>query len=258
MKRFVSAIAAVVAAVTVMHGFAGPGPAHATTYQYHLLDHPDGLAVPPPYGIRFDGMEYYTTGAGGQKDLWTFSFDQGPASVMGVLDTALGTFRIFGTVWGGLHNDPDIRGRLAIDFTYTGLNNVKIVDGHPSFVMYAPQGSGSFTFLDDVASFTAGHELAFSAWRPDTGGYSFRFRPDGYRLSCPDDTACESPVGWGRLGLHEPDGSITYAAYRGWLFTSVPVPEPSALAVFGLGLFGLGLMRRRLSAADAELSVPAS
>ncbi len=73
-----------------------------------LFDHPDGTEVPPPYGLRLDGVEWAVLEAlkldnSGVDDsaTWTFSFELGPASMTGIFDEGAETFQILGQRMAG-------------------------------------------------------------------------------------------------------------------------------------------------------------
>ncbi|MGH8670946.1 MAG: hypothetical protein ACREUA_02760 [Burkholderiales bacterium] len=67
---------------------------------YDLLDHPDGGAKPPQYGLRLDGIS-------GNGSIWTFSFedDKGLGSHTGASSMKMKVFddklELFGQVYGG-------------------------------------------------------------------------------------------------------------------------------------------------------------
>ena len=113
-------------------------------------------------------------------------------------------------------------------------------------------------FIDGVGSTWSGASGgdAFSLVDQESGGYSFKFNNfDDHRLGgSPGFGGPDTFVGWGWVN-HWAEGATprNHVYSSDWLFTGtyVPpitnteVPEPGALIIFGFGIAGLALHRRR-------------
>ncbi len=225
--------------------------ADATQYFFQLANHPDGSLAPPIYGMRLDELYDVTP----YIDRFTFDFNERAGTDMKLRyddggtagDGSLGddTVRIFGTVYGGLDRglgyfgDPWL-GYWSVDFTY----RVNIVSGDDGANVRIgaedAANNGSITPLFDVGGNTARMPILLTDKQGDHP-YSFRFADNGYRLE-------DFPEYAGALVA---DGWLDFdGAERGdFLFTGTPigepVPEPGTVALFGLGLAGIGVLRRR-------------
>ena len=203
-----------------------------------LFDHPDGAEVPPPYGLRLDGVEWavlealsFDNSEVDDSATWTFSFEQGPASMTGIFDEGTDTFQILGTAYGGLDvGQAAGPGAIAIDFTYFGVTAAELSGG-----LFAGFGSGSGTieFLDSNTAIAVGTVVLLQSFA-NGDGLLFQFDDDNHRLNCPGDQGCDSPVGAGWLQItgaresREDDSFLLNPPHRvnsqDWLFTT-RVPE---------------------------------
>ncbi len=251
-----------------------PGPAQAgmiAEHRYTLLSHPDGNQLPPPYGLRLDGIEWFATNesSGGDSDTWTFDFTDMQATFTVNDGSNDDTFRIHGTAVGGRDTgggssyDGGVSVTVEIDFTYTdfdGQNDyydpeIHVNDGIGT---WSTKGTGSIKFLDGIHGIAKDTEIGLLAYA-DGSGNLFNFDSDpapGHRLGAhcvgsPLPSYCGMPVGWGWLALT--DGTeIYHTASQDFLFVDPqPIPEPSSLALFVSALagftlvFGIRASRRR-------------
>ncbi|MEM7189481.1 MAG: Ig-like domain-containing protein, partial [Pseudomonadota bacterium] len=174
-----------------------------------LLNHPDGAAAGPFYGLRLDNV----FGEG----IWTFDFEADGALMYATIDGS--TIHIWGTAVGGRdtgssYDDPAL---FAIDFTY---DMVQQASGDDDLVVNAAdqgQGAGTISRLDDDGSVVETKTLTDKA-----GSHPFSFRfgneddDDGHR-------GFEGKSGWGWLHVDGEDP----AGAQDWLFTAGPkVMEP--------------------------------
>jgi hypothetical protein len=233
--------------------------ADAALIRYKLTNHPDGRARPPLYGLRLDGLYNPSdpTAAfnGVDYGVFTFDFDAPSASMLLDYDDIAGTIRIHGSAFGGLDignaYDSTHSGVVEIDFTYT--SNV-FEDGSPNVLEVSPEdpnnNTGTFEFVSGFSG--AGGLLGTAVSLFDeqgSHGFSFKFNNlDNHRLTpnghTPPFGIGDTFEGWGWMNHHEPNVHISASD---WLFVGnrVSVPEPATLSIFGLGLAGLGYMRRK-------------
>jgi hypothetical protein len=236
----------------------GAATSAATTFDFLLHNHPDGVAQPPLYGLRLD--ELVNTSAG--HDIFTFNFDDpsiADADRMHlVYDDVADTITISGKVKGGLvtanaYTDPNWTGTWSVNFVYD--TNISFAMADPDFELeVSPQSpsnnNGSIQILTGpntgtVFSFLDG---------PTDGGFSFRFnntddhRLAGYGLSGPDTF-----VGWGWVSYPGQTHPI-HVESSDWLFTGEKftppqnIPEPASLGLLASGLLAGFIRRRRGSA----------
>lgn len=180
---------------------------------YMLLDHPDGNAAPPLYGLRLDGLT-----DGDADTIHVFSFDAAlGANVQMSIDGD--EIHIFGTVFGGEIDDHAFAGGGSLwdlDFTYSdaaisGMTHV----AHTGGGLITERGGDSYK----LGAFAGSHDYAFKLAMGHRGV---------------DDAF--SGFGW----LNH-SGAREHLASSDWLFRVGPqvVPEASGLAFAALGIVGL-------------------
>lgn len=238
--------------------------ASAAFMEWDLADHPDGANNPPPYGLRLDGVEWFTYNVQGlsappipsgvgNSDSWGFSFEDGPASMKATYDSTTEEFRIFGTAFGGRDAGSSYAsapGAVAIDFTYSGVTMADVDAG--IFYDATTSGAGTIEFLDDIESIAAGTvvEMVHKARMGDLAAFLFMddSRLDAY---CPGPAYCGNPVGegWVQLTAATIDGTryVRHEPYHtasmDFLFTTVV--EPGTIGLIGLSLVGFGVAGAR-------------
>lgn len=219
-------LAALICAGMVAATAASAAPIVAGTYQLH--NHPDGNAIPPPYGMKLDELDDATPG----HDVFTFNFDDPSSDMKLTYNDVAQTIHIFGVSYGGRDIGGDYAadsylGIYTIDFVYN--MNVGLVPGDDDLWVAGPPdqlNSGMITspggtpinILSDVLQ----------------DNFTFRFGDEdddlGYR-------GHPGISGWGWLNVNG-----VHTADQDWLFTAELVPEPATL---GLLLLGLGAVRAR-------------
>lgn len=196
------------------------------TYQLH--NHPDGNAIPPPYGMRLDELDDATAG----HDIFTFDFDHASSDMRLTYNDVAQTIHIYGVSYGGrdvggVYAADAYQGVYTIDFLYN--MNVGLVPGDDDLWVEAPPdelnsgtiispGGAPINILADVLQ----------------NNFTFRFGDED------DDNGHRGHnglSGWGWLNIN---GS--HVDNQDWLFTAELIPEP---ATIGLLLVGLGAIRRR-------------
>jgi hypothetical protein len=255
-KSIAYGVAAVIAVATAQFSTSASatnyGPFTVMEGSYDLFDHPDaylshwngpndGWDGNPAYGLRLD------------KKGKTFSFQASPGgeSIAWLnWDTATKTAHITGHVRENGDNDL-----WAISYhldhlmpTCAGCNT------DPNNLQYGWQtwNSGWGT-LSKVGSTTV--------WSLDhAGDPTFEFDNDAHRC----DTYHGGDYNYGMPSMCDPDPYVKEIVGRGWLTgygandflfvakkkePGTSIPEPGTLALFGLGLLGLGYARRRKAAA---------
>lgn len=202
---------------TILH--YGPGD-ESTMHTFVCHDHPQGMLVPPTYGLRLDDL----LGEG----FYTFSFDYSDgvetAYVTLTHDEVAGTVRISGRAYGGLLDgnawSPAASGWIDIDFTYADAvavyDNCARDSGDDVYVTGASAlNTGTFT-LDGW-----GGNASFSYIdRANEDGCSFSFDND-WDSKGVDDIAHDLSV-WSATGWFQPVAE----GNRDWLFIATPVVTP--------------------------------
>lgn len=202
---------------------------NATPVTWDLVDHGFG-SLGPFYGLRLDDP-FPTT----DKRLFSFG---GASTAKLVFDTA-GTASISGTIIengnagtaacsGGTAHSPGDCTVWDLSYSFSGITVEDINDPLAGFT--ATSGSGSVISQGDATELELGFALS--------GGLAFLWLPDGHRLPGDDSTL----VGRGWV-----DPTSNSSGANDFLFTGVlVVPEPGTLALFGIGLIGLGITARRV------------
>lgn len=211
--------------------------ASAVMLSYALSDKDPGAQFPPDYGLRLDGL------FDGDSDReWTFGF----VDVVMDIDTTLDTVHIHGSLVGG----EDVGGvwateyDWALDFLYTDV--IVGEDGFwhaPDTMGINPTNFGTLTFLsgppdddvDGIAGSDTGKTIGLADYR---GGDFFLHADKGPYVSA-----------WlaHTVGFDATEYERTGSCCQDFGFKATPIPEPTTLAIFGLGLVGLGYSRRRKS-----------
>ncbi len=263
-----AAVALVASAAVFAVTNLAPSPSSATVFQYSLSDHPDGGLANPTYGLRLDGL------FGGDSNDFTFSFNTPGTSMTLLYDDQASTVRIAGRAYGGIDTgsswDSNNVGFVDIDFTYrqnivtTGSGTIGTATadvgvrttGHDQNVVTG--NSGTITLATGVQSTWTGASGGdeFTMVDQQSGGYSFKFNNfDDHRLGAHAGFAGpDTFVGWGWVNHWESGEAPRSHVYASdWLFTgtyippitNTEVPEPGTLILFGLGIAGLAVYRRR-------------
>ncbi len=203
-------------------------PASATLTVYTCHDHPDGVIIPPTYGLRIDFLL--------DNGRYTFSFDyadgSGAAGVTLTHDDVLGTIRIFGRAFGGKDIggawDAAARGWIDIDFTYT--TNVSVRDncagaaGNDVHVIAESPLNAGTIHLD---GWGGGGTYAFNDKSDDTG-CSFNFDNDWDSKG--NDEIADDPSIWSAAGWLKP-GDVNGS--RDWIFIAELPTVPTEACSWG-------------------------
>ena len=230
--RLVLPCAAAVFAMLLMSGPASAGMILPTDVRLQLLDHPDGNAAPPTYGLRLDELINVTPG----HDRFTFSFEH-PQALMQMMLTEVGagefSIHIWGTAFGGLvvnnEYDPLLSGLVEIDFTYMLAH---LVDGDDDLIVTTPSFMNAGSIMFDGSTIDL-----FD--RANSEGFSLRL---GNEDDDQGHRGFDGISGWGWLDHGE---AGTHFVASDWLFTVVPTPGPTALMAIAAALFARARRRRR-------------
>ncbi len=198
----------------------------STTGTYQLLNHPDGGARPPLYGLRLDEL-YDVTGG---HDIFTFDFEAPGANM--VMDYDGTSLHIHGTVFGGLNAGDGYAathvGLWGVDFTY-GL--VGTAPGDDDKIVTTPD----FTNTGSITNLATQDTIPLWDY---SGMHNYTFR-----LGDEDGDAGHRGFpgisGWGWMNHGTQN---VHVGASDWLFTAVPEPSTALLALLGAGA---ALRRRR-------------
>jgi len=223
------------------------------------IDHPDGGANPPGYGLRLDGLFTFEADEGSFDEsaasggVTTFSFSHAEAHVITeVFDTDDDgngdTVRVHGVVVGGEDNGSEYgfgKGKYEIDFVWNRF--IEEIDGDDGGWKVSPSSianKGFIKALEGVEGVEAG-----TSWdlfeQEDKNKNTFKLLRDGHRLGdFPELGSLDPYVGRGWVTLND-DGTKD-GLTQDFLFVVVPVPAALPLGLAGLGgVAGLAWIRRR-------------
>jgi len=219
-------------------GLACPsGASAALLKQFKLQDHPDGNALPPAYGLRFDNI--FST-IGGPKGITTFSMNHFNNTILSVIDNGASlAINIKGTLYGGVDTGVTIgfgKGAYALDFTY----NMNVAPSGTGWVVDPnhPSNAGKLTSLGN-ANVPAGTMFNFVD-KDGNQGHSFQFLQDDHRLAGHPEFGQGFWVGRGWLKNAKNDGDT-----HDFLFIGSLIPLPTPLGMAAAGLIAAAALRRR-------------
>lgn len=210
---------------------------------YRLLDHPDGNAAPPPYGIRLDGIFGAGTGT------TTFSFNTAAGVFMTVTDSSsMGggiVINIAGEVFGGIDAGAGVNaghagtGTYALDFTYS----VNTLAQGTGYIVNPPSATNGGT-LNAINVNGDESNFQFNIFEEPGTGNPFKFLQDDHRLAGHPQFGQGYFVGRGWLSFTQ--GQST-GGTQDFLFIGQIVPLPGAGLLASAGLAVVATRRRRNS-----------
>lgn len=218
---------AIALGLAVFAGTANAAIISSGTYRLH--NHPDGNALPPPYGAKFEAL--YGAGSG----TFTMNFDAPGSAMFMDVNLGAGTVHIYGVSVGGrdIGASHDIAaptyGIYTFDFTY---NAITAVPGDDDIYFNGPTHSNSGTILTPLGTSID----VVDEWME----YTFRF---GDENNDAGHRGAPGLSGWGWMSYVVNGVVQPHVADTDWLFTAELVPAPGALALAGMG--GLLAARRR-------------
>ena len=153
--------------------------------EWDLLDHPDGSAQPPLYGLRLDSMNGWGT--------TTFSFESNGSSVKMTRNPFTNELNIAGTIYGGENQGSGYSSNVdswTLNMTYN-TNVTKLTNGYK----VQPEATGEDNSGEIVADTLGVSQRIYD--RATGTNPSFEFKADGHRISGDNSTW----VGRGWLGF---------------------------------------------------------
>ncbi len=230
------------------------GAASAGTQRFLLQDHPDGVNLPPPYGLRMDGL-FNAYAGGGANAATTFSFNNFDDVILTVNSNGSSiTINIAGTVYGGVDNGAAYGfGEGSYDLNFDMTMNVSAMGS--GWVVSSPSNGvnqGTLTAGAGIAGVAAG--TVFNIYESNSMMNPFKFLQDDHRLNLLNGGAANYPEagqglwvgrGWNTSFQNgNPSGPT-----QDWLFTGsriVPLPTGAGLAcAAALCVFAPRTRRRR-------------
>lgn len=202
----------------------------ASPGSYVLHNHPDGLANPPPYGMRLDGLYPGSPGD------FTLDFDHPSSSMQ--MDVTTTSIHIFGVAYGGrdigtAYASEPTTGVYTVDFLFSiGLG---LAPGDDDTRVVAADGSNTGSVLTP----TGDTIMLFD--KANDEGFNFRLGDED------DDLGHRGFAGISGWGWFTRSGVGPMAGFNDFIFTAervIPSPGAGALGMVALGLVGMRRRRR--------------